>query len=277
MPSLGFRHFAMGFGLVILYVVPSTKAATLAGSIDPGTVVNAVNVNAAILNLADPSDAQTYTYNQLIQSSNSSLMSITLDNGNTVAQELTALGYAQNDGVLNYNFPFALGASGSYSQDGTPAFGLNNIGPSLFQSLTATSVSGTVCSGFNSVGAGISVDPTNGAQTYDTILGCDSLEVSDPGIPTSTTSTVTIFLGTITEGNNIYDVSGEETIKTWTVSSIVGQSQVSAVPEPSGLWVGVAGMMALCLGRTGTRFRSKKEQFRHAPDECVVHLGGVRE
>jgi hypothetical protein len=40
-----------------------------------------------------------------------------LDNHNAVAQQLTALGYGQNTGVLNYNFPFPLGASGSYVQN----------------------------------------------------------------------------------------------------------------------------------------------------------------
>ena len=106
-----FRWVALvGFGAVVLSIVPGMKAATLAGTIDLGTLVYGTNINAAILNLADPSDPQ------LVQGPNSTVLDMTLDSGNTVAQELTVLGYSQDNGVLNYNFPFALGASGSYSQ-----------------------------------------------------------------------------------------------------------------------------------------------------------------
>ena len=240
------------FATAVLYVVPGTKAATV--NIDLGTILYGTNVNASILNLTFPMDPQTYTYNSLIQGPNSSVLDMVLPNGKTVAQELTALGYGQNDGVLDYNFPFALGASGSYSQNGTPPFSPGTgVGPGLFQSLTAASVAGTVCTGSNSVGATISVDPTNATATYETILGCDSVGVASPGFPTSFTSTGTINLGTFLVGDTSYSYAGEETITTWEVSGEVNVAPVSPVPEPSSLWLAVAGLGPTCAARARKR------------------------
>lgn len=249
MKPLGFGRFAIaGCAVVTLYIVPSSKAA----SVDFGTIAIGTNVNASILN-SGASLPQTYTYNSLVQGPNSSVLGMTLPNGNTVAQELTALGYAQNNGVLDYNFPFALGASGSYSQNGTPPFSIGNgIAPGNIQSLTATSVMGNVCTGSNNVGATISVDPTNAAATYDAILGCDPLNIVNSNIPTSSTSTAAINLGTYLVGGTETTFTGEETVTTWEVAGIVNEGPVSGVPEPSALWLGMVGLGVLITARIMT-------------------------
>lgn len=256
MRPLGFISMAhIGFAAALLVVTPSLMADTV--TVDLGTLVYAINVNASIYNPAFPTLPETYTYNQLLQ--NPDNPTFTLGNGNTIDQELTALGYGTDDGVLNYDFPFPSGYSfGSYSQDGTPVFSTTSldIGPGIFQNFTATSVSGDVCPGDNNAGATLSLDPTNSAATYAAILGCDGITGLNPGSPTSTTSTVLINLGTYTSGDTTTTYEGEETVTTWESSGEVGQP--SSVPEPSALGFETAGLLALCGFGARKRLRKVK-------------------
>lgn len=234
-----------------------------ADSVNLGTVAYATNVNASIFNAGSPSEINTYTYNQLLQ--NPATAGTLLPNGNSVAQELTLQDYGENDGVLNYafNFTFPAGgsseSSGSFVQDGSPSFSVTNpdIGLGILQSFTATSQSGPGCTGYNNVGATISVDPTNAASTYALILGCQAFTDLNPGFPTSTTSTVALDLGTY--GGTTY--TGEEIVTTWEASGTVGETSTSAAPEPSLLGLETAGMIIamFCANWGRKRFRKLRQ------------------
>jgi len=248
-----------GFAALVLFVVPSAKSSPVdptTVTLDLGTVGIGVNVNASILNLMQSSQLETYTYQQLLFGPDSSTVGMMLDSGLTVGEVLAQDLGPSNNGTLTYNFPFISGASGTYAQNGSPPFSSTNIGPGILQSLTATSVSGNVCTGFNNVGATISVDPTNPASTFATILGCDGITGLDPGFPTSTTTTVTLTLGSITANNTVTVIEGEDTTTTWQSSGQVGG--VSAVPEPSSFWFDLAAIACVCL--VGVRKRFLKAQ-----------------
>lgn len=251
----GFSFAPIGFAatvLIVLFTADSISAAPLTiVDVDLGTIAVETNVNASVYNSADPSMAQTYTYNQLLQNPGNVTDGITLDNGNTIDQELTAQGYFQNTGVFNYNFPLTSGgASGAYSQAGSPVYP-----PAPFPgtvSLTSSSVSGTICTGFNSVGSTITVDPIDAASTYSIILGCDSSTSINDGFPGSTTSTVSLNLGTVTDLNagTITYITGEVPTTTWESSGMINTvaGPVSGVPEPSPGWfvmLGIAGIVAI--------------------------------
>lgn len=228
----------------VLFVVPSAKGATM--GVDLGTVVYATNVNAAIFDTSNPSGISVYTYNQILQGPDAATLGITLDNGNTVAQELSAQGYTENTGILQYNFAIPGGASGSYSQNGTPSFPPpSDIGPGLPVSMTSTTVSGTVCNGANSVGSTINPNPIYSAATIEAILGCEALGIPNEGFPTSSTSTAPISLGTITNGNTVEYITGEETVTNWVSSGIIHSQPSSATPEPASLWLAMAGAAAV--------------------------------
>jgi len=243
MKPFGIRRLGLLGAVGITVFVPPAANATTA-DVDLGTVAYAINVNASIFNTSISDLPQTYTYNQLVYIGSN--LGMVLPSGLTVAQTLAALGYVANPGILYYNFPFSLGASGSYAINGSPP----NAFPATV-SLTATSVSGNVCSGFNNVGATISVDPTNAASTYETILGCDGLTTPNNGFPESTTSTVTANLGTYatdgvtTSAETTY--TAEVTTTTWESSGIANAP--ASVPEPSTMWLAAAGFAALCATR----------------------------
>ena|SRR5581483_2023363 len=263
----------LGAVAITVFVAPSAKAGAIGtqgaganggsggstGVLDLGTIVYAININASIFNSVS-NQPQTYTYNQLLQGGNN--LDMLLDSGFTVAQELTALGYAANPGILNYNFPFSGGASGSYTQSGpSPPFPPTSEFPGTV-SLTASAVSGNVCSGFNSIGATINVDPTNAASTYDTILGCAAFSNPNNGFPASTTTTVTVMLGTVTSSSatsagdttNVTVIEGEAATTTWESSGTVNAA--AATPEPSSAWLELAGIAGLCALRDRRRRRA---------------------
>ena len=174
-----------------------------------------------------------------------------LDSGFTVAQVLAQNLGLPNPGTLDYNFPFSLGAGGTYTQTGTPPFPPVSEIPGII-GLTATLlVPGShVCSGFNNAGATINVDPTNAASIYETILGCDGFTTASNGFPVSSTSTIPLDLGTVTStsessGNVITTVTvveAEDTTTTWTTSA---QVNGASVPEPASAWLAAAGFAGL--------------------------------
>ncbi len=242
-----------GATLASIFAAPSAIASTIVG-VDLGTIVIETNVNSSIFNAAYPTSPQTYTYNQLLQNPNNATDGITLDNGKTIDEELTALGYLQNNGMLNYNFPFVLGASGSYSQDGSPSYPA--LDPGVI-SLTATSVIGTVCGGANDVGDTIITDPVDAATTYSKILGCESFTNLNNGFPASSTTNFPVNLGTVTNRSTgtVTDYSGEVTVTTWESAGTV-DSAAASTPEPSPAWFVAAGLAAMAIfQRSGYFFR----------------------
>ena len=211
----------------------------IASVVDLGTVAEGTNVNATIFNSAFPSDTETYTYQQLVFLGSN--LDLVLDGGLTVAEVLAADLEPADNGTLTYNFPFTFGASGSYSQDGLPIIG---VSPGTTLDFTATSQSGTVYTSFNNVGAVIGVDPTNAAGTYSAILGNTGHGLVQ-GIPTSTTTTVTLTLGII--GDTVYE--GEDVTTTWEDSGQVSSAGLTATPEPSTFWFALAGLCAVLVTR----------------------------
>ena len=236
---LGLTGLAAG----ILCIVPYTEAST----VDLGTVAYAVQVDGIIYNAAYPSEIQTYVYTQLLQLPNAApgLIVQGLNGPVTINEQLTALGYGENTGTLDYAFyPLTPGAgtAGEYMQNGSPSFPPSDIGPGILQSFTATMLeSGTPCPGYNNVGATIMVDPTNAIMTYDTILGCDALSTISNGIPGSTTFISGVSLGMDSSGTS-YEGALQTTL--WEVEGSVMSG--SSVPEPSSRWLIVAGMIAVC-------------------------------
>jgi hypothetical protein len=201
-------------------------------TVDLGTIGSGTNVNASIVNHDYANQIETYTYQQLLFLGSN--LGLVLDSGQTVAEVLAQdLGQA-NNGTLDYNFPFTYGASGSYSQNGsTTPNGSNNI------SITATSVSGHVYNGHNNVGATISVNPIDAASTYDNILGGRGTQINN-GFPTSTTTTVTLQLGTVSTAGqtitiggqqfatdtNVEVIEGEDSTTTWTSTGSITLSPI---------------------------------------------------
>jgi hypothetical protein len=231
-----------------LLVVPAAKADMV--TVDLGTVAVSIGINASIMNTDFPTYTETYTYQQLLFNGP---LDMQFDSGQTLAQVLAEdLGNA-NNGTLDYNFPFAFGASGSYTQNAvTEPF--NTPDPGVV-SFTAQTYSGTACSGTNTVGSIITLDPIYAGATYDTILSCDGLGNLNNAIPPYSSTTVTVPpLGTITKGDTTTVYIGEFTDYEWTVSGEVGP--VSAVPEPASLSLEVAGIAA--LGWIRLRKRSRK-------------------
>lgn len=251
---ISFRRIALaGFATVVLFVAPAAKAGSV--TIDLGAVAYGIQVNSSVVNLAFPSDHETYTYSQLLFNPAVDL-SIVVDGGSTLEEVLASLIGLPNGGIINYSFPFINGASGSYSQNGdSEPFGTGFPG---VESFTATSQSGQSCSGSNSVGSTIHVDPRLSGTTYDTILGCEALMVTVPGSPTPSTTTVTLTLGTVTVGNNVTTYEGEATDTTWTNQSSVAPA-TTGVPEPSAVGLETAGIAALCALRVRRRFRKARE------------------
>ena len=93
-----------------------------------------------------------------------------------------------------------------------------------------------------------------------TILGCDSLSIVSDGSPTDTATLAPLPpLGTITSGNTTTDYIGEEMVYDWESSGVVAPAQATGVPKPSALWMGTAGIAALCAIRIGRRFRKPWE------------------
>lgn len=116
-----------------------------------------------------------------------------------------------------------------------------------------TSVSGTQCSGDNSVGSTINVDPIYPATAYVTILGCNSLANPINGSPTFTVDTATIPLGEVTNGDTTTVYEGETASAEWQTDGVVGGT--STVPEPSPAWLAGAGLAALGWIRVRKRVR----------------------
>ncbi|MGH6992762.1 MAG: PEP-CTERM sorting domain-containing protein [Caulobacteraceae bacterium] len=197
---------------------------------DLGVVADATNVNVSI---QDGSLPNTYTYNQLIQVGDQ--LDLLLANGDTVAQELAALGYAENVGVLNYNFPIPGGASGSLDQTSLPITGVSSGQPLPF---SVAAVSGTVYPGFDSVGATANLDPTNGVSVFNYLLG-GTPRISNNGYPTSSTSTVVASLGIDEAGAG---VSAEIETTTWEVAA---GGPAAGVPEPAAWSVMILGLFGL--------------------------------
>jgi len=266
MRPIGLKRLGLaGAAAVVLFVAPSARGGSGANggsggstvTIDLGTIGYGLNVNASIINAGASNQLETYTYQQLLFGGNN--LNMMLDSGLTVEQVLEQDIGLLNPGTLNYNFPFSLGASGSYQQNGPPPpFPPVSELPGNV-SLTATSVSGHICPGFNDIGATISVDPTNAGNTFATILGCDSFSNLSNGFPTSITTTVSYQLGTVTSnsgGNVTVDViQAEDSTTTWTST---GQANPgTATPEPSSASLAVVGLVAaLCAVRIRKRCRA---------------------
>jgi hypothetical protein len=212
-----------------------------AGTVDLGTVAVSIGINASILNTDFPVDLETYTYQQLLFAPG---LSVVFDGGQTVYQALVQDDGNPSNGTLDYNFPFAFGASGSYAQNGSPPF--PSSGNPGTVSFTATSQSGTACPGANSVGSTINLNPLSSAITFEAILGCDALGPPADNIPPETMTTTTVPLGTITSSGATTTYIGEEVDYEWTISGVVGAvSPASGVPEPASLGLEAAGIAAL--------------------------------
>jgi hypothetical protein len=209
-----------------------------ADQVDLGTVAYTIGINASILNTDYPIDTETYTYQQLIFGGP---LSMVVDgSGDTLAYVLAqTLGNA-NNGTLDYNFPFTHGASGGYVQTSPPGT-FDTPDPGTI-SLMAATQSGNQCSGDNTVGSTITLDPTQPIVVYTKILGCEGLAAISENSDLMTT-TVTIPIGTVTSGNSTTTYVGEVTDFEWTGTGSVGPA--SPVPEPAYLWLCASGIALL--------------------------------
>jgi PEP-CTERM motif len=235
MRPIGIRRFIReGLSAAVLLVAPCASA----GTVDLGTVAVTIGINASILNTDFPMDTETYTYQQLLFAPG---LSLVFDGGQGIYAALaSALGNA-NTGTLDYNFPFTLGASGSYTQNGSPPFpGSGNPGTLSF---TAQTQSGHACAGANAVGSTINLNPLFSATDLEAILGCDALGPPTDNIPPPTTTTTTIPLGTITSGGTTTLYEGEVVDTEWTVSGVIGPA--TSAPEPGSLFLMATGIGAL--------------------------------
>ena len=250
MRPFGYRRILRAAATTILLAVPAVRADQV--TVDLGIVAYSIGINASIMNTDYPSDSETYTYQQLIFEGP---LSMVIDgSGDTLAYVLAQDLGSANNGTLDYNFPFLSGASGSYAQTSPPmAFDASDPDPGML-SLKATSVSGTQCSGTNTVGSTINVDPTYAATVYQTILGCDSLASPNNGIPTFTITTVELPpLGEITSDGTTTVYIGEVVDAEWTVDGVI--SGTLSVPEPSLVWLVGGGLAALGWTRVRKRVR----------------------
>lgn len=248
MRPFGCLRTARAAATAILLVVPAAKADMV--TVDLGTVAVSIGINGSIMNTDFPTYTETYTYQQLLFKGP---LDMEFDSGQTLGEVLAQDFGNVNNGTLDYNFPFAFGASGGYTQNAvTEPF--NTPDPGVV-SFTAQTQSGKGCSGTNTVGSIITLDPIYSGTTYDTILSCDGLGNPNNGTPAYVATTVTgPPLGTITNGDTTTVYIGEFTDYEWTVSGEVGPA--SAVPEPTSLSLEVAGIAA--LGWIRLRKRSRK-------------------
>jgi hypothetical protein len=240
------------FAAAVLLLVPSAKSNTV--TVDLGVVAYSIGVNASIDYVSGFTD--TYTFQQLLFQSGPSY-NLLFDSGLSFAAVLAQdLGNA-NNGTLDYNFPFIAGASGSYFFTGSPVLPnpsnpTGNIGPGILDSFTVATQSGTVCSGFNNVGATTILDPSNPAATFQTILGCESLAPLSvpPEVPTITVVTLPP-LGAITSGGTVTVYQGE-----FEDTEYTNLPTAASAPEPS-----TAGFIILAIvGACATRRRKRQEQ-----------------
>lgn len=219
----------------------------MANGIDLGTVAYGIDVNASIFDVSAPSQSNTYVFEQLLQNPDPSINGLVLDSGRTVGQELTALGYVQNPGELDYYFP-DVPTGGSYAWTGAaPSYPPSSELPGTI-ALIADLVTGNQCTGQNSVGSTIHVDPTEAASTFAAIAGCHGVLGISKGYPTSSTSTVPVLLGTI--GGE--QVEGEVVTTDWESSGQL-RTGAAAAPEPSSLWLIAGSIAAICAFRTRSR------------------------
>jgi hypothetical protein len=232
MRPIGYRCLAQaGLVAAILFSLPGAEA----NVVDLGVVAYNTGVNAAIL--FQSSINNTYTFQQLLFSPSAPL-NMVFDDGRTLAQVLADDLGPEDNGTLTYNFPFAGGASGVYTLSTppivpSPSDPNGNIGPGIFDSITAQTQSGVGCPGYNTPGSTIGVDPTNSAATFLTILGCESLGSAAASLPTSTTTNFALPpLGTVTDGSTVTVYEGEVIDTQWQAGGVVLSPQ-STVPEPS--------------------------------------------
>jgi len=240
MRPIGYRRFAQAAAAVIMLAVPAAKAGQV--TVDLGLVAVSIGINASIGLSGFPSDTDTYTYQQLQFLGN---LSMEFDNTQTLGQVLAQdLGNA-NIGTLDYNFPFTSGASGSYAQNALqPSFATGNMGSIGF---TAITQSGHVCSGSNSAGSSLTLDPLLPATTFETILGCEAFSGVNDGTEMETVTTLTLPpLGTITSAGTTTVYVGEFTDYEWiSEGASISPGGPPTVPEPSSLWLGGGGLAAL--------------------------------
>jgi hypothetical protein len=270
------RMLLTGAAAVTMFVAPSAKGSAIvtplgAGAnggsggttvtVDLGTVGYGVNVNATILY---GSNLAFYTYQQLLFGGTD--LNAVLDNGFTVGEVLAQdVGNQPDPGTLDYNFPFAGGASGSFSQNGpSPPF----PPPSMpgAHGFTATSVSGNVCPGSNSVGSMINLDPLNAGNTFAAILGCDNFTIMNNGVLTPTTQVMSYTLGTITSTSQVNGnvattvtvVEAEDMTTSWILGAQADDagSSPAAAPEPWSGGLAASGIGALWMVRIRTRRRT---------------------
>jgi hypothetical protein len=236
MRPIGYRRILRAATTTILLAVPAARAGQV--TVDLGTVGYTIGINASIMNTDFPADTETYTYQQLLFEGPLSM--VVDSSGDTLAFVLTEdLGTA-NNGTLDYNFPFAFGASGGYVQTSPPTPGIADPGTVTLQ---AETVSGHQCPGDNTVGSIIALDPTQAALVYAAILGCDGFApITENASYTATTVTLPP-LGTVTNGDTTTTYIGEVTDYEWTLSA--GDGAASATPEPSSLWLGASGLAVL--------------------------------
>jgi MYXO-CTERM domain-containing protein len=237
MRPIGYRRILRAAATTILLAVPAVKAGQV--TVDLGTVGYSIGISASIMNSDYPLDTETYAYQQLIFGGP---LSMVVDgSGDTLAFVLAEdLGNA-NNGTLDYNFPFPLGASGSYAQTSPPGT-FDTPDPGTV-SLSYSTMSGHACPGDNTPGSVINLDPNQAAVVYAAILGCDGLAPITEG-GTYMTSTVTLPpLGTVTNGDTTTTYIGEFTDYEWTLTAADGPA--SATPEPSSLWLGASGIALL--------------------------------
>jgi len=115
-------------------------------TVDLGTVAVSIGINGSIMNTDFPTYTETYTYQQLLFKGP---LDMEFDSGQTLGEVLAQDFGNVNNGTLDYNFPFAFGASGGYTQNAvTEPF--NTPDPGVV-SFTAQTQSGKGCSGTNTV------------------------------------------------------------------------------------------------------------------------------
>jgi hypothetical protein len=244
MRPFGYRRILRAAATTILLAVPVVKADQV--TVDLGTVAYSIGISASIMNTDFPMDTETYAYQQLLFGGP---LGMVFDTGQTLGQVLANdLGNA-NSGTLDYNFPIAFGASGSYMQTSAPGT-FDTPDPGTVTLMDQT-MSGHACPGDNTVGSTITLDPTQPGIVYTTILGCDGLGPFS-GTSSEIITTVTQpLLGTITNGNTTTTYIGEVTDFEWAETAANGPA--SPTPEPSSLLLG-ATVIALLGWRLRRHF-----------------------